>query len=328
MRNQEILKALCINRIPRLGSKDKQILLNKCSSTSSLMKISSPMLHQVFAWRGEGLNMQELLDNAKRDLEKCLKNNIDVLILGDEDYPELLSHIYDPPFMLFCRGRKLEKDFSGVALVGTRKPTGEAITQAFQMGLDLALRECPVVSGLALGIDGAAHRGALAGWGWTVGVLACGVDYIYPAEHRRLAWEMLETGGTIISEYTPGSAPRKYRYPQRNRLISGLSTVSVVVQAPARSGALITADFALQEGRELLVGSAGLHSDGSSALAEQGAPVISRGRELVQLLGIETEEMPGKKLAKPRQHREIIHRLEGELLGQVIHYGGTQYRGF
>jgi len=328
MRNQKILKALCINRIPRLNSKNKRILLEKCSSSDNLLNLRAHTLRRVFAWRGEELDMQELLDDARRDLDKCLKSNMDVLVLGDEDYPELLSHIYDPPFMLFCRGRKLEKDFSGVALVGTRKPTGEALTQAFQMGLDLALRECPVVSGLALGIDGAAHRGALAGWGWTVGVLACGVDCIYPAEHRRLAWEMLETGGTIISEYTPGSSPRKYRYPQRNRLISGLSTVSVVVQAPARSGALITADFALQEGRDLLVGSAGLHSDGSSALAEQGAPVISRGRELVQLLGIETEEMPGIKLNSPRQHREVIHRLEGELLGKIINYGGTQYRGF
>lgn len=328
MKAQKLLMALSINRIPRMKSKDKLRLLNKCTDINTLAKISSRTLNKAFGWRGEGLKIEQIMEEAERDLEKCRKNSIDILFMGDEDYPELLSHIYDPPFLLFCRGRKLERDFSGVALVGTRKPTGEAITQAFQMGLDLALRECPVVSGLALGIDGAAHRGALAGWGWTVGVLACGVDYIYPAEHRRLAWEMLETGGTIISEYPPGSAPRKYRYPQRNRLISGLSSVSVVVQAPARSGALITADFALQEGRDLLVGSAGLHSEGSGALAEQGAPVISRGRELVQLLGIETEEMAGMRLENPRSHRDVINRLEGELLGQIIHYGGAQYRGF
>jgi len=321
----KMIYALAINQIPRLSSRQKLALLQTHGDKEHLLKLNKGYLTAAFHWKQGPLDMSSLLMEAERQWNFCLKDHIHVELMESDHYPEILTHIYDPPFLLFTRGRRLEQDFSGAAIVGTRRPTGNAVAQAFQVGLDLALRECPVVSGLALGVDGAAHRGALAGWGWTLGVLACGVDLVYPAEHRRLAWEMLETGGSLISEYAPGTKPRRYFYPQRNRIISGLSMVSVVIQAPQRSGALITADFALQEGRDLLIGSSGMNSQGSKNLAEQGAPVIQRGRELLTLLGVDTELRPGSKMKKMQNHKEMHKRIEQELDGSVISFGGEQY---
>lgn len=326
MNNREYL-SLVIEQIPRMKTRDKGKLLSRVQDLTELRSLKVSDLQKLYHWTGTTLDWGQWADQAKRHWEYCRHNQIQMLYLGSPDYPELLSHIYDPPFMLFVRGRQLERDFSAVALVGTRKPSGDALAQAFQVALDLALRECPVISGLARGIDGAAHQGAMAGWGWTLGVLASGVDRVYPKEHRTLAWEMLEGGGSLVSEYLPGTEPSKYRYPQRNRIISGLSPLSVVIQAPVKSGALITADFALQEGRDLCVGSSGINAPGTNLLAQQGASVITRGRELLDILGVDTPEEPGMIYPKPEDHRELTRQLDLELRGKVLPFQGEYYHG-
>jgi DNA processing protein len=169
--------------------------------------------------------------------------------------------------------------------VGTRVPTEAAKQAAFALGRDLAAAGVVVVSGLARGIDGQAHRGAVEA-GLTVAVLGNGIDTVCPGGHEGLARKILATGGALVSEYGPGEPAFGYRFVERNRIISGLARSVVVVQAPARSGALITADFALDQGRDVVVHEAGLEGDrgaGTRALAVQGAPVVKTVADVLAL---------------------------------------------
>ncbi len=213
-------------------------------------------------------------------------------------YPERLQQIFDPPFILYARGETLILGEVQVAVVGTRRPATEAGRAAFAFGVEATEAGHPVVSGLARGIDAMVHRGALSAGGGGVVVLGSGIDHIYPRENRELARGLLERGGVIVSEYGPGVPPLKYHFPARNRIISGLVRMVLVVQAPARSGALITVDHALDQGREVCVHAAGLipapsrtHTDdapgrGGAELAENGAPVIERFGDVATLLGL------------------------------------------
>ena len=169
---------------------------------------------------------------------------------GDECYPELLSRVTDAPVGLYCLGDVSLMRHHGMAIVGSRKCSERGKEHAAHFGRDLAELAVPVVSGMALGIDGAAHEGALAAPGPTVAVLGCGVDVIYPPQHRSL-YEELKAKALVLSEYPPGTPPLGEHFPQRNRIISGLSRGVLVVEAALGSGALITAKLALEQGREV-----------------------------------------------------------------------------
>jgi len=171
-----------------------------------------------------------------------------------------------------------------VAVVGTRKPSSLAAKRARDLGRELGEAGIPVVSGLALGIDSMAHRGNIEAGAPTVAVLGSSPDMVYPATNRFLARRILETGGLILSEYPPGTAPRKWNFPARNRIISALARGVVIVEAPEKSGALITARFALEQDRDLWVDKAGLASKlggGIVRLAEEGAGVISSAADIL-----------------------------------------------
>ena len=182
------------------------------------------------------------------------------LIYHHLDYPALVSEIFDPPYMIFYRGNIQGIHEPCISVVGTRKPDSQVARAAFDFSCEAAASGYTLVSGLAFGIDAAVHKGALAGAGKTVAVLPCGVDGVVPLSHKRLAASMLERGGCILSEYLPGVPAEKFRFPQRNRIISALSPVTVVAAAPANSGALITAEFALEQGRDVYLLAAGLAS--------------------------------------------------------------------
>jgi DNA processing protein len=169
---------------------------------------------------------------------------------GDSAYPELLARIPDAPLALFCRGDAQQMRHHGVAVVGSRKCSERGLEHSAQFARDLAELAVPVVSGMALGIDGAAHDGALGAPGPTVAVLGCGVDVCYPPQHRELC-ERLVARGLVLSEYPPGTEPLKEHFPQRNRIISGLSRGTLVIEAPMGSGALITARVAVEQNREV-----------------------------------------------------------------------------
>lgn len=194
-----------------------------------------------------------------------------------EDLPEMLRHIADPPDVLFVRGRL--PSTPGVAVVGSRKASGYGLQLARAFGAALARGGVVVVSGLARGIDGAAHDAVVNVGGRAVAVLGCGIDRWYPSSHRLLGESILETGGAIVSEYAPGAPPQAWRFPVRNRIISGLSEAVLVVEAAEKGGALITARLAADQGRTVLAVPGDLDrttSAGTNRLIRDGAlPVLS-----------------------------------------------------
>ncbi|MBI1862140.1 MAG: DNA-protecting protein DprA, partial [Deltaproteobacteria bacterium] len=207
--------------------------------------------------------------------------------------PKPLSVTSAPPNKLFCLGNAASLLGPCIAIVGTRRPTGYGLKVAFEIARDLARSGVCVVSGLARGIDGAAHVGALAGGGQTVAVLGHGLDRIYPKEHQRLALRILEMGGALLSEFEVGVAPLPAHFPQRNRIIAGLSLGVVVVEAAERSGSLITAGFAADEGREVFVvpSRAGDTSfAGSHRLIQDGAKLVNRAADILVEFGVKVEE--------------------------------------
>ncbi len=224
-----------------------------------------------------------LRDRGRHMLLAAAGAGIDAIAWGDPAYPPLLGAISDAPFVLWLKGRFACFAKPAVAIVGSRAATPYGLEAASRLGGDLAAAGVLVVSGLARGIDSAAHRAALAAGGETVAVLGSGVDVIYPPEHLRLAGEIARQGA-VISEFPPGTLPISFHFPARNRIISGLSQAVVVVEAAERSGSLITASLALEQGREVMAvpGSvlSGRHR-GCHALIRDGAAVVETAEDVL-----------------------------------------------
>ena len=211
----------------------------------------------------------------------------------DERFPPLLSAIHDPPPGLFVRGSASLGVLGApaVAIVGARACSPYGAQVARMLGADLGRAGLVVVSGLARGVDGEAHRGALDAGGTTVAVLGCGIDRDYPAAHASLA-RAIGQSGLVVSEYAPGVEPAPWRFPARNRIIAGLAAATVVVEARERSGALITADFALEEGREVLACPGEITSAlsaGTNDLLRLGAAPLTRVEDVLELYGLALE---------------------------------------
>ncbi len=209
---------------------------------------------------------------------------------SDSAFPPLLAAIHDPPAGLFLRGEGAPELLAraSVAIVGARSCSSYGSQVARSLGRELAASGLVVVSGLARGIDGEAHRGALEAGGATVAVLGCGVDRDYPAIHASLAASVAESG-LVVSEYAPGVEPAPWRFPARNRVIAGLTSVTVVVEARERSGALITADLALEEGREVFAVPGEITSAlaaGPNRLLQLGASPVTRAQDVLDVFGI------------------------------------------
>ena len=222
-------------------------------------------------------------DEAERIVAQCARDGIQIITLGDSAYPDRLRAIENPPVVLYVRGKWPDFDVTpGIAVVGTREATPYGLQTAEHIGSALGRAGFITVSGMALGNDGAAHRGALRTGGLTVAVLAGGVDVCYPPQHRSLMGDIL-LSGAIVSEYPPGTEPRGEHYHARNRIISGLSVASVIVEAPGyRSGALITARAALDQGRDVYAVPGALDAPQSAAcneLIEKGEAALLRSPE-------------------------------------------------
>lgn len=214
----------------------------------------------------------------------------------DTDYPDWLRSIPDPPLVLFCVGERNALDRRSVAVVGARRCTTVGRSVAFELARGLAENGCNLVSGLALGIDTAAHRGALAvKGGVTTAVLGAGFNHLYPKQNNRLAHELLAAGGLLISEYPAAVTPRPYHFPERNRIISGLSEMTVLVEASEKSGSLITARLALEQGREVCAvpgPATSPLSAGCHRLIRQGAALVTNVSEVAQELGWSLSDTP------------------------------------
>lgn len=225
-------------------------------------------------------------ERARRELGLLAERNIALVCPDDSRYPALLRTIADPPALLYCKGDLECLARPAVAVVGSRAASTYGRRIAFELAGELARRGICVVSGMALGIDGEAHRGALAAGGSTIGVLGCGIDVVYPRRHGQLYREM-EARGLLVSEYALGDRPEGFRFPERNRIISGLALGVVVVEAGIQSGSLITARLALEQGREVFavpgrVDSA--KSRGAHRLLQEGAKLVQGADDIFEEL--------------------------------------------
>jgi DNA processing protein len=234
------------------------------------------------------------MDVPSRDeIERARRLGVEVLTPSDPAYPPLLEGSADPPKALFVRGGLGADDRLAVAVVGARRATPYGLELATRLGRDLAAAGFTVVSGLARGIDAAAHKGALSGGGRTLAVLGSGVDRIYPEEHEALAGAIVAGRGAVLSEMPLGTAPLAGHFPKRNRIIASLSWATVVVEAANGSGSLITANLALQEGR-LVFAVPGLvgepNADGTNALLRAGAHCCRGAEDVIEDLGPQVVE--------------------------------------
>ena len=244
------------------------------------------------------------MSDPVKDLDGLLKRGIRVIFKGDAEYPVLLNYIFDPPAVLYVRGEMDPAEVRTVAVVGARKATAYGLSVAEKLGNQLAEEGFWVISGMARGIDSAAHRGALAGSGKTVAVLGCGLDVVYPRENRQLM-EEIAGSGAVISEFAPNSPPEGWHFPRRNRVISGLARGVVVVEAEERSGSLITVDFALEQGREVFA----VPGPVTGKLSRGPHKLIKMGAKLVENAGDILEEL-GAAPVTPQKDDKLAHSLK------------------
>jgi len=224
------------------------------------------------------------------EMEKLERYEVKALIMDDSSYPLRLKEIYDPPPVLYVRGKLMSDEDCSLAVVGTRRASHYGREVAEWLVGDLVRNKVIVISGLARGIDTVAHRAALAAGGRTVAVMACGLDIVYPPENQKLAQEIVENGA-LVSEYPLGIKPRADNFPRRNRIMSGLSLGTLVVEAAERSGALITARMALEQDREVFAVPGNIMADsskGSNSLIRDGAKLVLTVEDILEELNLST----------------------------------------
>jgi DNA processing protein len=225
------------------------------------------------------------LERAEAEAERAAKLGVSIVDILDPAYPPLLREIFDPPVVLYVRGKQWDAQLPQVAIVGTRRPTGYGLNCAERLAEDLAARGLAITSGLARGLDAAAHRGALRG-GVTYAVFGSGLDFVYPKENRELA-DFVQEKGAIISEFPLGTPPAPQNFPIRNRIIAGMSLGVTVVEAAEYSGSLITVRLALEAGREIFAVPGNItspNSFGPHALIRQGAKLVANWQDVVEEL--------------------------------------------
>jgi DNA processing protein len=336
MDHHERLYFLALSTVDFLTPREKHQLLGTCGTASRMLELSlaemtrllppRPLKSGGFAARRFVTTLWDpdaLLRAARQIDERLTASGIDSIFYGDSSYPPQLAHIDDPPLTLFLRGKLPDSGSALAGIVGTRFPTGAAREAAFRLGFDCGREGIGVVSGLARGIDREAHEGSIAAAGISVAVLGNGIDDVYPVSSRPTARALLDRGGAILSEYPPGTPPLQHHFPARNRIISGLSRSVVVVQAPERSGALFTADFALQQGRDLYVHSSGIGGktgEGTRRLHDDGAPLIKGVEDILRDWG--REPLPRGPAAIPEGAAAILQK---EIEGACVSRSGETY---
>ena len=310
MKDDESAFWLALNRTPQLGCIKQRQLLHSLSSASQVFSADTPTLKAC------GLTAQQIAyirqpdwRRVEADLAWLERPEHHLLTINDTAYPTLLKEIADPPIILFAQGLLEVLQTIQVGVIGSRNPNAGGRRIAEQFARELAQAGATITSGLALGIDTCSHQGALQAKGYTVAVAGNGLDLVYPARNKILA-ENIAENGVLISEFPPGTKPIPANFPRRNRIISGISTGVLVVQATLHSGSLITARCAVEQGREVFAVPGNIHDPlikGCHALIKQGAKLVESPSDILEEITAlasvveknitrttETEELPGK----------------------------------
>ncbi|MFH1700435.1 MAG: DNA-processing protein DprA [Candidatus Zixiibacteriota bacterium] len=296
---------LSLAAVGNIGPVKIRAILSRIERASDILDWDSYKFKQIPGISDElAVRIKTRLDlNYGRRLEEWAgKNGINIITLLDEEYPLSLSEIYDPPPFLFVKGNIGPSDINAVAVVGSRNASEYGRMTACKMAGELAAKNVTIVSGMAIGVDSASHRGALQAGGRTLAVLGSGIDVIYPRENKKLYREISENGA-VISEFFPGTGPSPGHFPRRNRVISGLSKAVIVVEAGEKSGALLTADLALSQGRALFAVPGQLSSKqslGANDLIKTGARILISSDDIFSVLPELKNDYiaPGKKMVE------------------------------
>ena len=320
---EDLFYWLALNFVPGVGAIFIKRLLDRFQTPEAVFQASMKELLEV-----EGLGVKVASEIRKGPSEQAVKNELSsleksggrIITLEDEAYPPRLRDIYDPPALLYLKGELKKEDELAVSIVGSRKttPYGRWITE--KISQTLVRYGVTIVSGMARGVDSVAHWGAISGGGRTLAVLGCGVDVVYPPENRNLFSKIIEQGA-VLSEFPMGSPPEGGHFPKRNRIISGLSMGVVVVEAGPDSGSLITANFALEQGREVFaipgnVGAGG--SRGTNRLIKDGAKLVESSEDILEeILPQWKREKERIEEVKPRgpelsEEEKILYEMLGE----------------
>ena len=277
---------LAFTRIEGLGNRGCHKLIEHFGSPQAAYMASLTELEScgISARVAQAIFSQAALKDAEREVEQAAKADCELIAFDSDDYPPLLKQIPDAPLLLYVRGNVKVLSQYAVAVVGSRRPSAYGSSAAHRLAHDLAQRQLVVTSGLARGVDSAAHRGALEAKGNTVAVLGSGIDVIYPRENKSLAAEIAKSGA-VISEFPLGTGPTPENFPIRNRIISGLSLGVVVVEAAEYSGSLITARLALEQNREVYAVPGNItsaQSFGPNHLIKQGAKLVDQWMDVIE----------------------------------------------
>lgn len=292
MKEGSLMKLIALSLIGGVGNARLLYMLNRFTRADAVFSLDdSEIISELDKVRGgkiKDFSREELFEKADRIIEDSKKRGIDIITIEDERYPFNLKQLENPPVVLYSMGDINALQKNAVAIVGTREPTEDSKRFAFDLAAELAAMGIWVVSGLARGVDTGAHWGALSVSCNTAGVLGCGLDHVYPAENQRLYDKIVSKGGVLLSEFATGRAPERENFPRRNRVISGLSYAVVVVQAGKRSGALITAKNALEQGRDVYVAPYDERNPaffGNHRYAREGAAIVHSAQDIIDDIG-------------------------------------------
>ena len=278
---------ISLNMVDGLGIVRLRALLDRFTTTKAILKASKKNLMAVPGIGGvisDGIINISKSGKLDKELALVKKDNIKIVTVYDKDYPQNLKAIFDPPILLYIKGDLEARDVISIAIVGSRRPSFYGRATAEKLGVELSSFGVTIVSGMARGIDTAGHKGALKNKCRTIAVLGSGLGVIYPPENKGL-FEEIASSGAVVSEFPVETIPDRKNFPMRNRVISGLSLGVIVVEAARYSGSLITADMALEQGREVFAvpGNAGaINSQGTNHLIKEGARLIENGADVME----------------------------------------------
>ncbi len=317
---------IALNMVPRLGPVRLRRLLDVFETPQRILSASAMELERV-----EGIGPQaahsiagwEKSVDLSAELRRIADFGARVIIPSDGEYPELLRTIHDPPIVLYVRGQLTERDRHAIGVVGTRKPSHYATECAKKLSYQLAYSGLTIYSGLARGIDTAAHQGALAAKGRTIAVMGSGLNHLYPPQNRELAEKIADGHGAVITEFAMDTKPDKQTFPMRNRIVAGSSFGLLVVEAGFNSGALITANQAADQGRAIYAIPGRIDNPvalGSNKLIQQGAKLVQSAQDILDDMGLLFSEQPTLSALKTtRELSETEHTVLNALTDDENH---------